>query len=142
MALYLVVDIAGERVAIPSASVESVVELEGLTPVPGAAAHIAGLSALRSRVLTVVDCRAALELPMAEGTRREAIVATIGGHPYALLVDRVEDVMEGPDAPAPATTVLAAGWKRAARGTVELGGDVLLTVDPAAFIEGPAREAA
>ncbi len=41
--LLLVVTIAGERVALPAASVESVVELDTLIPVPRAAAHVAGL---------------------------------------------------------------------------------------------------
>ena len=50
--LLLVVTIAGERVALPASAVESVVELDTLISVPRAAAHVAGLSALRSRVLT------------------------------------------------------------------------------------------
>ena len=39
-----------------------VVELDALIPVPRAAPHVAGLSALRSRVLTVIDCQRSLEL--------------------------------------------------------------------------------
>ena len=42
--LLLVVTIAGERVALPAAAVESVVELDTLIPVPRAAPHVAGLS--------------------------------------------------------------------------------------------------
>ena len=38
------------------------VELDTLIPVPRAAPHVAGLSALRSRVLTVIDCQRSLEL--------------------------------------------------------------------------------
>ena len=52
--LLLIVTIAGQRVALPAAAVESVVELDTLIPVPRAACHVAGLSALRSRVLTVI----------------------------------------------------------------------------------------
>ena len=48
--LLLIVSIANERVALPAAAVESVVELESLIPVPRAGPHVAGLSALRSRV--------------------------------------------------------------------------------------------
>ena len=57
--LLLIVSVAGGRVAFPAAKVESVVELDALSPVPRAPAHVAGLSALRSRVLTVIDCVAA-----------------------------------------------------------------------------------
>ena len=53
--LLLIVTIAGSRVALPAAAVESVVELDTLIPVPRAPVHVAGLSALRSRVLTVID---------------------------------------------------------------------------------------
>ena len=67
--LLLVVRLAGRRVAFPAAEVEGVVELEGLTPAPGAAPHVAGLSALRSRVLTVIDGLAALEA--GQGRRSE-----------------------------------------------------------------------
>ena len=63
--LLLVVTIAGERVALPAAAVESVVELDTLIPVPRAAPHVAGLSALRSRVLTVIDCMS-LATPIAQ----------------------------------------------------------------------------
>ena len=44
--LLLIVSIGGSRVAFPSAAVESVVELDTLIPVPRAAPHVAGLSAL------------------------------------------------------------------------------------------------
>ena len=68
--LLLVVVIAGERVALPAAAVESVVELDTLIPVPRAAPHVAGLSALRSRVLTVIDCMRSLELGVDRLLRR------------------------------------------------------------------------
>ena len=58
----------------PPSKVEAVVELEGITPAPCAAPHVAGLSALRSRVLTVIDGLAALEsrpLGRGGGARRD-----------------------------------------------------------------------
>ena len=94
--LLLVVTIAGERVALPAAAVESVVELDTLIPVPRAAPHVAGLSALRSRVLTVIDCMRSLELGETDCSDgiREAAVVELDGHHYALIVDLVEDVVE------------------------------------------------
>ena len=47
--LLLIARLAGRRVAFPAAEVEAVVELEGMSPAPRAAPHVAGLSALRSR---------------------------------------------------------------------------------------------
>jgi purine-binding chemotaxis protein CheW len=141
--LLLIITIAGERVAIPAADVESVVEIEGLTPVPRAAAHVAGLSALRSRVLTVIDAFASLEVGCANiSGLREAIVAQADGHPYALLVETVEDVLEHSGEILPVRTSLAGGWRRVAKGMVEAGGDLLLLIDTQALLTGPTAQAA
>lgn len=142
--LLLIACIAGRRVALPASQVEAVVELDGLTPVPGAAPHIAGLSGLRSRVLTVIDSRAALELSSAQpGDAAEAIVVPSGGHTYALLVDAVEDVVEAGSATLPIQVPAGPGWDRVAIGMIEADGDLLLLADPHEFIAGsPVRAAA
>jgi purine-binding chemotaxis protein CheW len=138
--LLLILNIAGERVAIAAGEVESVIEVEEIVPVPGAARHIAGLASLRSRVLTVVDCRAALDC--APGERTEAVVVPSGGHYYALLVDSVEDVVDAAGPIEEAHLPLGSVWMRVARGRVEAEGDLLLLVDPHAFVAGVSRAAA
>lgn len=141
--LLLVVRLAGRRIAFPAADVEGVVELEGLTPAPGAAPHVAGLSALRSRVLTVIDGLAALGAGTAgEAALASAVIVPSGGHPYALLVDDVEDVIEAGSAVASLAAPVGVGWDRVAIGMVEAGGKPLLLVDPHALIAGPAAQAA
>lgn len=141
--LLLIVTIAGSRVALPAAAVESVVELDTLVPVPRAPTHVAGLSALRSRVLTVIDCMRSLELGVtdcADGIR-EAAVVEVEGHHYALIVDAVEDVTEAASDPSPMRAAMAAGWERASRGMVETEEGPLLLVDIDALISGPVTEA-
>ena len=142
--LLLVVMIAGERVALPSAAVESVVELDTLIPVPRAAPHVAGLSALRSRVLTVIDCILSLELGTTDCSDgiREAAVVELDGHHYALIVDMVEDVIEAQSDPAPVRAAMGAGWERASLGMVETETGPLLLVDVAALIAGSEAKAA
>ena len=141
--LLLIARLAGRRIAFPASDVEAVVELEGLTPAPGALPHVAGLSALRSRVLTVIDGRAALEHGSDRAVElREAIVVPSGGHTYALLVDEVEDVVEAEGSVVPVTAPLGAGWERVSLGTVEAGGDLFLLIDPHQLIAGPAARAA
>ena len=140
--LLLIVTIAGERVALPAAAVESVVELETLTPVPRAPHHVAGLSALRSRVLTVIDCTRSLELgdtDCSDGIR-EAAVVEIDGHHYALIVDTVEDVVEAMSDPAPVRGAMAEGWERASLGLVETAEGPFLVVDLDALVAGPISE--
>jgi purine-binding chemotaxis protein CheW len=140
--LLLIVQIDGERVALPAGDVESVVELEGLTPVPGVPPHVAGLSALRSRVLTVIDCVASLDPHRNIALVGDAVVVVVEGHPYALLVDTVEDVVEAEGEPGPVRTSLARGWSRVVTGMIEAEGQLTLLVDVGAFISGPVARAA
>ena len=143
--LYLVVVIAGERVALPAESVDSVIELDAVIPVPRAAPHVLGLSALRSRVLTVIDCKRSLELgdsgAVAAGPR-EAAVVDVEGHHYALLVDAVEDVVEAVAEPAPVRVALDRGWARVASSMIDTADGPLLLIEAAALIFGPEARAA
>ena len=141
--LLLIARLGGRRVAFPAALVEAVVELEGITPAPCAAPHVAGLAALRSRVLTVIDGLAALDLGRAtESQARDAIVIPCDGHTYALIVEEVTDVVEADAPQVPLAAPVGAGWDRVATGTVEAGGELFLLVDPFLLITGPAANAA
>ncbi len=141
--LLLIVSIGGSRVAFPSSAIESVVELDTLIPVPRAAPHVAGLSALRSRVLTVIDTLRSLGLGSTDCSDgiREAAVVELDGHHYALIVDTVEDVVEAMSDPAPVRAAMGEGWERVALGMVETEDGPLLLIDVAALIAGPASEA-
>lgn len=137
--LLLVAGLGGRRVALRAAEIQSVIELDSLTPVPGAPAHIAGLSALRSRVLTVIDARKALDLPDNEDStdRHHAAVAELEGHLYALLLDGVDDVVEALSDAGPLRVKLDHGWERAALGTVETESGPLLLLDVGGIVSGP-----
>ncbi|MEN3971347.1 chemotaxis protein CheW [Sphingomicrobium sp. XHP0235] len=140
MNLLLICTIGDSRVALDAARVESVIELDALSPVPRAPTHLAGLSALRSRVLTVVDCRRALDLgatDFAADRIHEAAVVEVEGHHYALSVDSVEDVVEGSSDPTPVRANMGAGWERVALGMVDTPEGPLLLVDIDAIIAGP-----
>jgi purine-binding chemotaxis protein CheW len=142
----LVVRIAGQRVALPAGRIESVVELVTLIPVPRAAEHIAGLSALRSRVLTVICCRRSLGLSRPEllDGILEAAVTEVDGHHYALIVDGVEDVLEATSDAAPVRAAMGPGWERVSSGMVETDEGALLLIDVEGLVAGPdaARQAA
>jgi len=143
ISLYLIVTIAGQRVLLPTASVESVVEIDEIEPVPLVARHVAGLFALRSRVMTVIDSSASVEMGMMSHTDQcDAVIINCDGHGYAILVENVDDVIET-DAPVvPARAVLAPAWARVGLGVIEVDGVALLVVDPAALVAGPANAVA
>ena len=137
MNLYLVVTIGGDRIALPALTVESVVEIDNIEPVPLVAPHVAGLFALRSRVMTVIDSCAAVEKGRFEWNgHAEAVIANCDGHGYAILVENVDDVVECEGAVIPSRAVLSGGWARVSRGTIEVDGEELLVIDPEALVLG------
>jgi purine-binding chemotaxis protein CheW len=137
--LLLIVAIAGQKVALRAGDVQSVVEIDVLTPVPCAPPHVAGLSALRSRVLTVIDPQCALGLGPCSSRHAGAQAAVVvhDGHAYALLLDEVEDVAEARSDPVPVHGHLRGAWAKMSYGMVETDHAPLLLLDVAALISGP-----
>lgn len=137
--LLLIVMLAGEKVALRADDVQSVIELEMLAPVPCAPPHVGGLSALRSRVLTVIDGQCALGLGRAPNREAGAPAAVVvhDGHAYALLLDRIEGVAGARSDPQPVRTRLGGDWARMSHGVVETDEGPLLLMEVAALIAGP-----
>lgn len=142
-ALYLIARIGGQRFAMRAEAVESVAITGPVRPVPLAPPHVAGLVAVRSRVLTAIDGRAVVEPPCpGEGGRgvgsdcRHAIIVSVDGHGYAILVDGVEDAVEAAGLPSPLSSPLVEGWQAIVDGVVELADMPVPLVDPARLIAG------
>ena len=138
--LLLMCMIAGRRTAFPAVEVQSVIEIDMITPSPGAPDFIAGLTALRSQVLTVIDSPRALGLGTsshAPGGR--AAVVEVDGHPYALLVDDAFDVVPQRSDPVAVPGGFGTGWQGAATGMVETDDGPALLIDIAALVNGPAK---
>lgn len=139
--LYLIVKLGRELVAFPALSIESVIDLESVTPVPQAPAHVLGISALRSRPLTVIDANRALALPEDHAAEpvRHAVVVAIEGHLYALAVTEVRDVVEATADPEAVPTDLGPQWGRAGRGMIETAHGAMLVMDLQELVAGPAE---
>ncbi len=142
--MLLVIMLAGRRAALPAVQVNSVIELAEVTPVPRAARHVAGLAALRSRPLTVIDCTAALGIPAdgADWRRQRAVVVEHEGHLYGLLVDGADDIVAALEEPRPLGADPGPGWALAALGRVETEAGAVLLLDIGALIAGPAESLA
>ena len=140
--LYLFARIASTAVAISTDEVDAVVRLQELSLVPGVPGHVAGLTALRSRVLTIIDAatlvRGSRVAPgnLAQRDREgHAIVCEIGGHGYGILVDRVDDIQNIDAAPLPICGRIDPAWLPYARGVIETGGEPYFVVTLANFLE-------
>ncbi len=141
--LYLVARIAGTDVAIPSREVESVVSVGEIVPVSAAPRRVAGLFALRSRVVTLIDGAWTVSGRRTEITPGTiAIVSIIGGHNYGFVAERVDDVLTiAPDHIRPPGSI-ATGWSDVATGVATLEERALLIVSLERFIAAPTRIAA
>lgn len=134
--LYLIAAIAGQPVAISASLVDSVVDLGAIAPVPLSPPHVAGLAALRSKVLTVICCECSLGLAQTPSLTRRAVVVDIDGHHYGLLVGSIEDARVIDEAPQPIRARLEPGWARVALGMLEYDGESLLLIDPERIVAG------
>ena len=138
----LVVRILGQRVAVSTDRIRSVIELGNIIPAPRAPRYIVGLTTLRSRTLTVIDTACALGLQDVPQPARLALVVERDGCGYALLVDEIENVVTGETGPCPKGIDLLPGWQRAAQGSLLTESGNVLIIDLETVILGPALEAA
>ncbi len=141
-ALYVIIEIGHRRAAIAAAQVQSVIELETVHPVPRAARHVAGLTALRSQSLTVIDCRRAIGMDDTAPPAARAPVIHHDGHSYALQVDAVHDVLEPETDPVAVPGSFGPEWQRIGSGMIETADGPVLVIDTGALIAGPASASA
>ena len=124
---FVVFAVDHQRYALPLAEVERVVSVVEITPLPEAQAFVHGLINLHGRIIPVLDCRERFGLPARElALSDQLLIAQIARRTAALLVDRVEGVIEpGVEEMAPAAQILPA---MRAHGAMKLpnGGMVLL----------------
>uniref|UniRef100_UPI0035CBC478 chemotaxis protein CheW n=1 Tax=uncultured Sphingomonas sp. TaxID=158754 RepID=UPI0035CBC478 len=134
MALFLIAQIAGRTVAIESHQVESVIDIGAIVPVPRADRQVRGLAALRSRVVTVIDTRAALGLEAGPVEATRAVITIVDGHHYAVLVDALDDVAPFELMPLSGGIVLDKGWLTIGQGVIERAGEPILAITLAGLI--------
>ena len=101
-----VIELAGEYFGVELASVREFCEVEQTSPIPCCPSHILGVMKLRGDLLTLIDPRAALNLPAAGRAGAKAVVGRLGEQAAAIAVDAVHDVVylrgAGLQAPPPA----------------------------------------
>lgn len=84
-----------QRYALALSSVENVVRAAAITPLPKAPEIVLGIVNVRGRVIPVVDIRKRFGLPPRQlGLSDQFIIAITPKRPVALVVDRVEGLIE------------------------------------------------
>lgn len=136
--LVVMAQIAGRRCAFGTHEVQSVIELGAITPVPAAPPHIAGITALRSKPLTVIDSRQALGFNSEDWELdNRAIVVAVQGFSYALKVDRIEDVTSEVTKPSEIPGGFGPQWTYVSSGMIETMTGPALLVDVPKIINPP-----
>ncbi len=87
-----VVELGGECFGVELASVQEFCDIAQLSPIPCCPPHILGAMNLRGNLLTLIDPRAALNLPPA-ARGGKAVVARLGEQAVGIAVDEVHDVV-------------------------------------------------
>jgi purine-binding chemotaxis protein CheW len=111
--------------------VQELIREQPMTPVPLAAAAVAGLMNLRGQIVTAVDMRRRLGLPEWPAGRAPVnVIVRSDDGVVALLVDEVGDVLTvaGADFEAPPATLRGAA-REFARGAYKLPDRLLLALD-------------
>ena len=136
--LLVIAQIAGRRCALSALDVKSVIEIGTITPIPRTPDYIAGITALRSQALTVIDCRLAIGLGLQDWpTDHRAAVVAEGGQSYALMVDGIEDITTAIGEAGQVPGGFGAEWSRVAVGMIETQIGPALLIDLAALLAGP-----
>ena len=134
--MLIMAEIAGRHCAFRASEVDTIVEIENITPIPRAPKFLVGLTALRSRALTVFDCRLIIDKNSTDHkTDSRAVVILSEGHSYALLVDEVRDVGEMLSEPTQIPGGFGKVWSRIAEGIVETDNGPALLLAASQLVE-------
>lgn len=87
-----VMELGGEYFGVELAAVQEFCNITHLSPIPCCPPHILGTMSLRGDLLTLIDPRAALNLPPA-ARGDKAVVARLGEQAMGIAVDAVHDVV-------------------------------------------------
>jgi purine-binding chemotaxis protein CheW len=134
---YLIASVAGQRIAIGATSIDAIIKLDAIHPVPGAPPHVAGLCAVRSSVMTVIDI-AKIVGGADSDDARHAVIVQHDGHRYALRVDHVSDVEAVALAPRTSDPSIGRQWHALAGSHVETSFGTALILDVGRVVSGTA----
>lgn len=142
--LHVAFQVDGAEYVVAAADVLQMESFSGVTRVPGAPPHVAGVVQLRGQVLPLVDVRARFGLPPAERPPdARIIVVARGERRVALLVERAREVIElAPEELRAPPEIVAAQAGGFVRSIAQRDGRVLMLVDVEKIIgrDSPPRE--
>ncbi len=128
---FVTVSIEGQLFGIPVLMVQDVLGPQKITRIPLSPKEVAGVLNLRGRIVTAVELRTRLGLPMrASGEQGMSVVVEHRGEPYSLIVDGVGEVMAlKAEAFERNPPTLNPRWREVSLGVYRLDGKLLVVLE-------------
>lgn len=129
--LHVVFKVDGAEYVLPASDVLQMESFSGATPVPGSAAHVAGLVQVRGRVIPVVDARMRFGLPPVERSLdTRVVVGQLGTRTVGLLVDSAREVLKlDPEKFQPPPPLVVEGSKGFVKAVAQVGPRLVMLID-------------
>ena len=124
--------VADHLFGVPVTRVQDILTPHAIAPVPGGPREVRGLINLRGRIVTVVDLRTRLSLPLRDGAKAGGMCVTVecGGEYYTLFVDAVGDVVTlSPTLRERNPSTLDQVWKAVAEAVYRTDEGLLIALD-------------
>lgn len=134
-----VIGLNGEYFGLDLATVQEFIDVSGITPIPCCPSHIRGNINLRGEILTLVDIRKALNIPLADvGNISKAVIVKVDDLVAGLPVNEVFNVEYfRPSDVMPVPAAIPSENEAYLRGTVPFLGKILSILDlPQLLSEG------
>jgi purine-binding chemotaxis protein CheW len=144
MTKYVTFTTCGQLFGLPIEHIQDVFMAANITRVPLAGPEIAGVLNSRGRILTIIDLANRLQLQSsADAVRQMAIGVELGPESFAILVDRVTEVVSLPDVNGePVPINLDAKLCSVSAGIFRLNGEILVLLDAERILDTSNRAAA
>ena len=96
---YLTFQLGGEEYGVEILKVQEIIQMQKVTPVPGAPSFIRGVINLRGKVIPVVELRKKFSMPAADDTEKTVIIVMLiekgdAEMTMGIIIDDVREVMD------------------------------------------------
>lgn len=135
--LHVAFRVAGADYLLPASIVRELESYSGVTPVPGAPAHVAGLVQIRGRVMPIVDLRRRFGLPALERSLdQRVIVVEHAERRVGLLVDAAREVVTlAEDAFRPPPELIEGQGEGCVKAVAQLENRLFLVLDAESLLD-------
>jgi purine-binding chemotaxis protein CheW len=133
---FVTMTIHGQLFGIPVLSVQDVLGSQKITRIPLASNEVAGALNLRGRIVTAIDVRKRLGLPLPENSDNSmSVVVDFRGELYSLIIDAVGEVLSlSNDSFERNPATLDAVWREVSLGVYRLEKQLLIILDVARLL--------